>query len=201
MITRRNFIGTATTLAATAALASQTGIAAAYTGPYMATGVKIGEVTGTSAIVWTRLTRAEHRIAADAPIPTVKYRDSKTGEIATEGNSRDRVPIVEYPNGATVDQLEGAAPGLAGRVSIRYSEEGLDSWSSTSGLVDPERDYVHQFVLTYLKPNTRYEFDVTAFPLPKNPSHLSGNSGRCRLPEGGYSCRAQHPRRTWPRPG
>ena len=111
MITRRNFIGTATALVVFTALASQTGIAAAYTGPYMATGVKIGEVTSTSAIVWTRLTKSDHRAGADAPIPVVNYRDPKTGATADEGNSRDRIPIVEFPNGATVDQLEGAAPG------------------------------------------------------------------------------------------
>ena len=37
-------------------------------GPYQATGIKIGELTDTSAIVWTRLTRNAERNGPDAPM-------------------------------------------------------------------------------------------------------------------------------------
>ena len=38
-------------------------------GPYQATGIKIGEVTDHSAIVWTRLTQHPERVGSDAPMP------------------------------------------------------------------------------------------------------------------------------------
>ena len=41
--------------------------------PHLATGIKIGEVTDHSAIVWTRLTRNADRNSADGPMVTIKY--------------------------------------------------------------------------------------------------------------------------------
>jgi len=49
-------------------------------GPYQATGIKIGEVTDETAIVWTRLTRHPERVGSGAPMPEIHYYDSKTGE-------------------------------------------------------------------------------------------------------------------------
>ena len=39
-------------------------------GPYQATGFKIGEVTDSVAVIWTRLTQRPDRIGTDAPMPT-----------------------------------------------------------------------------------------------------------------------------------
>ena len=56
LITRRDFIG------ATAAAALASPLArAAQGGSHQATGVRVGEVTDTTAIVWTRLTRHSGR--------------------------------------------------------------------------------------------------------------------------------------------
>ncbi|MCC6155192.1 MAG: alkaline phosphatase D family protein, partial [Candidatus Hydrogenedentes bacterium] len=129
--------------------------------PYMATGVKVGEVTETSAIIWTRLTEGEHRVGPDAPTPIVNYRDPKTGAIANEGNSRVRVPIVEFPNGASVDQLEGAAPGCGGEVRVDWVMEVSGTIHSTEWVaVDPDRDYTHQFLIKDLKPGAGYMYRV-----------------------------------------
>ena len=48
--------------------------------PYMATGIKIGEVTATEAIVWVRLTAVEKRVDFGAPMPIVTYTHVDTGE-------------------------------------------------------------------------------------------------------------------------
>ena len=53
-------------------------------GPYHATGIKIGEVTNNSAIVWTRLTRHRHR-SSQPLMPKVEYYDAETGEPAKSG--------------------------------------------------------------------------------------------------------------------
>ncbi len=44
-------------------------------GPYQATGLKIGEVTATEALVWTRLTRSPERVGDEAQMPEFFYRD------------------------------------------------------------------------------------------------------------------------------
>ena len=45
-------------------------------GPYMATGLKIGEVTDSSAIVWTRLTLRPQPNPSDGPMVTIEYEES-----------------------------------------------------------------------------------------------------------------------------
>ena len=47
---------------------------------YMATGIKIGEVTSTEAIVWVRLTGNAERVDFGAPMPKVTYTLASTGE-------------------------------------------------------------------------------------------------------------------------
>ncbi len=44
--------------------------------PYMATGIKIGEVTDSEAIVWVRLTKDEKRVDFGAPMPKMTYTNA-----------------------------------------------------------------------------------------------------------------------------
>jgi alkaline phosphatase D len=134
-------------------------------GPYQATGIKIGEVTDNSAIIWTRLTQRPERVGSDAPMPEVFYRDPATGELNERRGSRrpDLEPVVEFPNGSTVETIEGAAPGAPGKVRVRYRVAGASDWKATARrAVDPERDYTHQFKLTGLRPNAKYQVRVEA---------------------------------------
>ena len=48
--------------------------------PYMATGIKIGEVTSSEAIVWVRLTETIGRVDFGGPRPIITYSDAATGE-------------------------------------------------------------------------------------------------------------------------
>lgn len=82
----------------------------AVDGPYFATGIKIGEVTQTEAIVWTRLTKDSVRVGNDAPMPDVKYRDPETGELIERKGRPDFIPVVTYPDGYTVRNIQGATP-------------------------------------------------------------------------------------------
>lgn len=79
-------------------------------GPYMATGIKIGEVSQTEAIVWVRLTENSARIGNDAPMPDVKYIDPETGELTERKNRPNRTPVLTYPEGYTIKTIQGASP-------------------------------------------------------------------------------------------
>lgn len=81
------------------------------TGPYLATGIKIGEPTAESAIVWVRLTRNPDRVPNTVPMPSVTYVNPATSETRNSVTGRQRpdfAPIVRYPDRLTVETIQGA---------------------------------------------------------------------------------------------
>ena len=137
-------------------------------GPFLATGIKIGEVDQTSAIVWARLTRNPKRVGSDAPVPEVLYLNDKTGEYEPMQGRKDRIPKVIYPEGATVETIEGATPGANGRVRLKYRQVGAADWRQAGwATVDPAKDYTHPFSISGLTPGADYELKVEAAPLNK----------------------------------
>ena len=133
-------------------------------GPYQATGFKVGEVTDTEAIVWTRLTRNPERGGSDTPMPKIVYRDPETGELVERSSGhRDRTPVVRYPEGTSIDNIEGAAPGSAGEMRVQYRSVDGSDWNSTDWqAADPDRDFPRQFELANLEPDTEYRVRVEA---------------------------------------
>ncbi len=128
----------------TAALAQET---------RQATGVRVGEVTDRSAIVWMRVTAKATRNQDGIP---------RRGPVGP--------PL---PAEVRVEDLEGACPGAPGRVRLRYgTREDLRDARATAWVeVSAARDYSHQFVLRDLKPDTTYYYSAeTAGPQGK-PVH------------------------------
>ena len=138
-------------------------------GPFQATGIKIGEVTATTAIVWTRLTHAPERVGQGAPVPEFQYQDPDSGQLTAGPSSRSVLindyahweSVVQYPVGVSMDGFEGAVPGMPGEVRVQYRATGQALWESTPWIaVDPDRDFTQQFRLQELKPSTTYELSV-----------------------------------------
>lgn len=118
-------------------------------GPYQATGFKVGEVTDTTANVWTRLTLRSQRNSSDAPMVKIASVKGK------------RVTGVVYPEGMTVASIRDAAPGSPGQVRVQYATMDQDRLLRTAWVdVDAKRDFTHQFQLEDLAPNTRYRLLV-----------------------------------------
>ncbi|MHC4560989.1 MAG: alkaline phosphatase D family protein, partial [Planctomycetota bacterium] len=130
-----------------------------------ATGIKIGEVTDKSAILWTRLTRHPERVGLAAPMPEILYRDSRTGELIKKPKSGrpNLSPVVKFPGDSTIQTIEGAVPGAPGKVRVFYKTEEASDWNKTDWQsVDTKRDYTQQFKLTGLKPDAKYQVRVKA---------------------------------------
>ena len=130
---------------------------------YLATGIKIGEVTSTEAIVWVRLTQNAERVDFGAPMPEVSYTLASTGEPleTVRSRQRDAVPAVEFPDGSSIDTIEGAVPGATGAARIYFKPSAAGEFEVTDWqAVDPNADYATQFRLTGLLPGTQYDVRV-----------------------------------------
>ncbi len=139
-LNRRRFIQTT----ATAALATPW-LAQAAVGPFQATGTRVGEVTDTTAIVWTRLTQAPVRNNAG-----VSFDKPKKGKGAKE--KQQAVPAV--------NEIEGACPAASGKARVRYGlKEDLSDALETPWMdVSAEKDGIHQFKLGALRPGSTYHY-------------------------------------------
>jgi alkaline phosphatase D len=115
--------------------------------PYTALGAKIGEVSDTSAIVHTRLTASPQRNNRGYSFP-----------IYPHSLSREELRAIRMPDGLSVADLEGACPGRAGWVRLRY---GTTATLDGSQMTPWERtvaasDFTAKFALRGLRPETRY---------------------------------------------
>ena len=102
--------------------------------PFAASGIKIGEVDQTSAIIWARLTK------------------------------ESSLDLERLPAGLDGPMPADIVPGQAGQMAIRYWVKGdTDSARQTEWVsVDQASDFATQFSINELTPNTAYQFEVRA---------------------------------------
>ncbi len=119
---------------------------------FMATGLKVTEVTATTATVWTRLTKNPDR--------------NRTG--TTFGKDDESLPP-----GKKLEDMIDSAVGAVGEVQVRYGAKGTSKLKVLPWMpVDAEADFIRQFKLTDLNPGTAYEVKVEGRP---------GNSGKATV--------------------
>lgn len=151
-------------------------------GAYMATGIKIGEVSSTEAIIWARLTKNLQRVNDEAPEPVILYKNEKTGEFERKGEKEsrpNREPKVIYPGGTNVHTIAGAVPPAAGEIRVSWRLMNNKKWKESSWQkVKMDNDGTKQFTLTDLKPGKRYEVKVE--------SRLNENSKISAVTEGSF---------------
>ncbi len=132
-------------------------------GPYLATGIKVGEATQDSVIVWVRLTRNPDRVPNTAPIPGFSYVHVDDGRVIRNPTGRQRAVVRprELPSREDVEQLQGAAPGREGQARVLYQRKGESAWQETPWLaVESARDFIRQFKLEGLEPGSDYRLRV-----------------------------------------
>ncbi|MBL8216891.1 MAG: alkaline phosphatase D family protein [Bryobacterales bacterium] len=111
---------------------------------HQATGVKIGEVTPQSAVLWTRRTATPHR------------NDSGT---VRKGHGKDAKVLAP---GTDIATLEGAAPAGNGLVRVMLETASGREKKRTLGWVElnAANDSTHAFRIEGLTPNTLYKYAV-----------------------------------------
>ena len=130
-------------------------------GPFFSTGIKIGEVTGSSAIIWLRLTGNRQPAGRRSPVPRVAYFDEATGnwhprkyfKEKYKQDRPDREVKVVFPDGYSITNIGGSAPGSNGEVRLLYKKTGASKWDYTDWVaVDEQADYSTHISLVDLEP-------------------------------------------------
>jgi len=159
-ITRRTFLADSAVLATVSLVGSRMSpalAAATEVAPHQAMGTKVGEVTDTAAIVWTRLTAGPERNNAGLVIPGQAQKGT----------------LLRGPLTVPVAGLEGACPGAAGRVRVRFDlrEDLRDAQTTGWADVSAEKDFTHQFPLTGLRPASVYHYATETTGPGGAPAH------------------------------
>lgn len=127
--------------------------------PFLGNGVKIGEVTSSSAIVWGRLTQdADHNIGG-LPFASVSTEDRE--ELARIGGPTQGY-AGQIPEDKGLEDMEAALPGRGGEMRLIYWPDGETEQQTALDWVpvDAAKDYTRQFRLDNLLPATAYRFRV-----------------------------------------
>lgn len=134
-------------------------VATTATGPFQTMGTRAGEVTESTAIVWTRLTARPTRNNEGKPVAQRTQGEPKRAK----GESRVTVPV---------DQLEGACPGAPGRVRLRYStrEDLADAVTTEPLAANADGDFICEFKLSNLQPGTLYHYSSEPLATDGSPA-------------------------------
>lgn len=140
--------------------------------PYLANGIKIGEVTATSAIIWVRLTATEDRNRDGVPFDTgdVPHREGNPDSPdrpKMECRKSDDPYWHQVPEGKTLWDMADAVQGAPGFVRLTCSPQ-LDSGirQSVRFPVDESKDHTIAIPLAKLVPSAKYDLKVEALATP-----------------------------------
>jgi len=109
---------------------------------HQATGVKVGEITPSTARIWTRRTRLSRR--------------RMDGIQPAQGLAAKVLPLP-----VNVDSLHGSCPGQDGetRVTVR-TVQGREVFETKWEIAAAAGDFTHQFMISSLKTSTEYRYTV-----------------------------------------
>jgi alkaline phosphatase D len=144
-INRRTFVAVPSAALVVAAASRKTfAVPSNAPASHQATGLRIGEVTPDSAVIWTRLTAEHERNNSGLVIPG-----------RAVGKRPEQLAKVTVP----VEELEGACPAADGRIRLRYGVRADVRNAVTTGWVDvaAAKDSVHKFLLENLRPDSEYD--------------------------------------------
>jgi len=115
---------------------------------YLANGIKVGEATSSSALIWARLTAEEAANAAGTPFEPRKANEP------------------QLPDGKTIADMQGSVAGSPGEMRIRYWPKGRPQEPAESAwqAVTAATDFTHTFRLDNLLSGQTYDLVVEGRP-------------------------------------
>lgn len=145
---------------------------------YQGNGLKIGEVSADSVVVWTRLTAAAEANWSGAPFlePSVDgNRNATKGPALTGAQLREIVNKADWrsqlPAGRSLADMHGALPGTPGMIRVILTPAAGGTRVETPWTaVDPLRDHTRQFPIGNLQPGTTYRIVAES----RDPAGVAG---------------------------
>jgi alkaline phosphatase D len=130
-------------------------------GPYFGNGFHNGWADQNSIVIWTRLTKTPemNREGPQFLIPPAK----EVRKLDKSANP-DSIYKAQIPKGYTLDQMQGACPGMEGEVNLTYFplKDPENKVETNWEPVDPGKNYTHQWRLENLNPDTKYVIEIKA---------------------------------------
>ena len=120
--------------------------------PYLGNGIKIGDTTDESTIVWVRLTELAEPKWDGLKWIGVTDRDFDVGELGEK----------QFPEGATLREMEGSLMGTPGSVRLTWWPVNRPRGKERSGWleVDSNRDFTRNITIDGLKAEQLYELEL-----------------------------------------
>ncbi|MDE0767858.1 MAG: alkaline phosphatase D family protein, partial [Opitutaceae bacterium] len=153
---------------------------------YLANGIKIGEVTQSNAIIWTRVTGAPEQLKSGVDFLVHEKKDIlKFGGYSEEELAPGGGFGYQLPSGVKLEEAMHAVPGIAGEVRLTYFETAKKDAKIVTGWqpVDSNRDYTKHFLIENLVPETDYGLIVEARKSKSNPIFTKVNGSFTTAPE------------------
>lgn len=145
--------------------------------PFLGNGIKIGEVTDTSAVVWVRLTETKGLNRDGVPwatgdVPVRENNPDSPDRPGMETATSDDPYYRQVPEGRSLSDMANGVPGSPGRVRIKVAplqrvDQGVKG--TMTYRVSSDRDYTLQLPLPGIRPNTRYQVSVEALRASEGP--------------------------------
>lgn len=146
------------------------------TGPFFGNGFHNGWADQNSIVIWTRLTKSPEMNRTG---PAFLVPDAAGHRMLDSIADPDLICKNQIPEGFSLDEMEGACPGMGGEVKIvcypiRDPELRIEKqWAS----VDETRNFTTQWRLEGLTPDTKYVVEIDARENGKTEisDHISGS--------------------------
>ncbi len=136
--------------------------------PYFGNGIKIGETTADSTIVWLRLTEQTEPKWNGLEWLGTTDREFDVGEFGEK----------QLPEGATIADMEGSLTGMEGSIRLSWWPESRSNNKTQSDWlsVDPDRDFTRQVTLENLRPDQHYELKIESRSVSGKPGQILSGS-------------------------
>ncbi|WP_372936151.1 alkaline phosphatase D family protein [Mariniphaga sediminis] len=130
-------------------------------GPYFGNGFHNGCADQSSVVIWTRLTKTrEGNISGEKFL----LPDAEEHRQLDREADPDMIWKAQIPEGLTLEQMEGACPGMPGEVKLTcYPLTNPDNKMITRwAAVDVEKNFTYQWKLENLEAGTKYVVELEA---------------------------------------
>lgn len=130
-------------------------------GPYFGNGFRNGWAGQHSIVIWTRLTKTPELKADGQKFLDIDHSTYR----GIDKNAPDEVfHNGQIPEGFTLDQMEGACPGVPGELKLCYypvdnPDKKIElAWAA----VDTGKNFTKQWILDELDAGTKYKVEIFA---------------------------------------